>query len=158
MGNTPIERFVLDTTSRDTTAYCLGVKLMGRASLLDKKFRPETYGFTEAGYNGLCFRIMTCKLSLFAHFRLTSSWASKIDCSPTPRYERPFHDARHRFCRPRNQQKVLVGGVKSVSAPIIDSLATYNTLLVSLSRWLGARTSRHTPIIPPSCPQPLLRA
>ena len=39
MGNTSIERFVLDTTSRDTRAYYSGVNLMGRASLLGKKFK-----------------------------------------------------------------------------------------------------------------------
>ena len=103
MGNTPIERFVLDTTSRDAGAYYLGVKLIGRTTLPMRSSRLEAYGFPEADFNDFCFRTMTCKLSLFAHFPLTSSWGSKIEFSLTPRYERPSHDARHRFCRPRNQ-------------------------------------------------------
>ena len=123
MGNAPMEHFVLDTTSRDIGAYYLGVKLTGRASLLDEKFKAGDIRAHRSRMQRILLQNHTMQAFIVRTFSLALPWASKIECSLTPRYERRSRDARHRFCRPVATQSagIIVGGVISLSAPIVDS-------------------------------------
>ena len=72
MGDTNIERFVLDTTSRATGAHYLGVKLMGIASCLDEWFkargirayRSRKYQILLQNHNMQAFIVRTRSLDL----------------------------------------------------------------------------------------------